>query len=272
MRYLFLVLAILILAMPLAAPIAHAQATAQPTTAAGTGGFTALAPIPNLTQNADTGNLALFFNNLYKFCIGIAAVLAILQIIHGGFLYMTSEAVGSKSEGKNLIVMSLLGLLLVLLPYAVFSVINPTILDLSKFNSDVGGLTPSAASNTGTPAANTGAQMTQAVCGSYSQFKELPSGSACSSLGGGWISINQQACCVGNVSPVAGSACCALDPNYTAPTPPQSFYSDKSKIPSGAWCYQVKDGFSCAGSQSACQSARNSETDPSYVLSYCSQY
>lgn len=103
--------------------------------------------MPGLTKDVDTKNLAPFFNNLYKYAIGIAAVLAILQIIHGGFMYMTTESVGSKTEGKNLIIMSLLGLLLVLLPYMVFTVINPGILDLSAFNNDVKGLQPGPATS-----------------------------------------------------------------------------------------------------------------------------
>ncbi|MBU6323653.1 hypothetical protein KGQ55_03130 [Patescibacteria group bacterium] len=262
MKYAPFVLSLLVLISPLLLPIAaHAAGSA----------FVPLAPVPNLTQNADPGNLALFFNNLYKFCIGIAAVLAILQIIHGGFMYMTTESVGNKTEGKNLIIMSLLGLLLVLLPYAVFSIINPSILDLSAFNKDVNSL------QSGTPAAQTsaqtvGSQMVASVCSSYSNFSELPAGKSCSSLGGGWGAIEQNECCIGNATPVQGSTCCALDPNYKPPAPAQAFYTDKAQIPSGSWCYQVKDGYSCAASQSACQTTRASETDPTYVLSYCAQY
>ena len=48
-------------------------------------GFTALAPIPGLTSGTmavvDSTTLATFFNNLYKYLVGLAAVLAVIEII-----------------------------------------------------------------------------------------------------------------------------------------------------------------------------------------------
>src|SRR3990167_427704 len=96
-------------------------------------GFVALAPIPGLTQGvtADTAGLAAFFNNLYKFAIGMASVLAIIMIIWGGLQYATQDIPGAKQEGKDRILQAILGLILVLSPALVFSIINPSILNLS---------------------------------------------------------------------------------------------------------------------------------------------
>lgn len=119
---------------------AQAQATAEtfgpegtPSRTSVTSGFVPLAPIPGLTQDAtaDTAGLANFFNNLYKYLIGLAAVLAVIMIIWGGLEYSTQDSVSKKSDGKNRIIQAILGLVLVLSPALVFSIINPSILNLS---------------------------------------------------------------------------------------------------------------------------------------------
>lgn len=106
---------------------------------AGTGstkssGFTALAPIPGLTDQGDvssSSSLANFFNNLYKYLIGLAATLAVIEIIWGGLLISTQDSIGNHEEGKERIKGAILGLILVLSPVLVFSIINPSILNLS---------------------------------------------------------------------------------------------------------------------------------------------
>lgn len=99
-------------------------------------GFTALAPIPGLTDSANTSvvnssTLATFFNNLYKYLIGLAAVIAIIEIIWGGLEISTQDSVSKHADGKERIQQAVLGLVLVLAPVIVFSIINPSILNLS---------------------------------------------------------------------------------------------------------------------------------------------
>ena len=95
-------------------------------------GFVPLAPIPGLTdiQYAPNG-LAVFFNNLYKYLIGLAAALAVIMIIWGGLEYSTQDSISKKSDGKQRIYDAIFGLVLVLSPALVFSIINPSILNLS---------------------------------------------------------------------------------------------------------------------------------------------
>lgn len=109
----------------------NAYANAAPSSA--TKGFVALAPIPGLTEGAtaDPSGLANFLNNLYKFLIGIAAALAVIEIIWGGLEYSTQDSISKKSDGKSRIQQAILGLVLVLSPVLVFSIINPRILNLS---------------------------------------------------------------------------------------------------------------------------------------------
>jgi hypothetical protein len=127
---------LLLLALP---ALAHAATT-----------FVPLAPIPGLTQNVDPNNLAVFFNGLYKFCIGAAAVLAILEITMGGFQVMSGDSVTAHSAGRERIMGAVLGLILVLSPFLVFSIINPCILSFSttancpnSLSSDFSSLQPS---------------------------------------------------------------------------------------------------------------------------------
>lgn len=96
-------------------------------------GFVPLAEIPGLTKGvtADTAGLANFFNNLYKFAVGMAAALAVIMIIWGGLEYSTQDSISKKSDGKERILNAIYGLILVLSPVIVFSIINPSILNLS---------------------------------------------------------------------------------------------------------------------------------------------
>ncbi len=97
-------------------------------------GFVPLAGIPGLTQNVDAtqAGLASFFNNLYKYLIGVAAVLAVIQIIWSGIkIAFNQDNVSTITDSKGHITQAILGLVLVLSPVVVFSIINPSILNLS---------------------------------------------------------------------------------------------------------------------------------------------
>jgi hypothetical protein len=99
-------------------------------------GFVALAPIPGLTDPGATSvvnsqGFANFFNNLYKYCIGFSAALAVIMIIWGGLEISTQDSVSKQSNGRERITQAILGLVLVLSPVLVFSIINPRILNLS---------------------------------------------------------------------------------------------------------------------------------------------
>lgn len=102
--------------------------------------FTPLTQLPGIPTVASSESLPAFFNNLYKLCIGAAAVIAILQIMRAGVKFMTNrDSFTANKEAKELITNSVLGLVLVLSPAIVFGLINPSILEL---NLDLGGLTP----------------------------------------------------------------------------------------------------------------------------------
>ena len=97
--------------------------------------FVPLAGIPGLTDNLPSGSpgIADFLNNLYKFLIGLAAALAVIQIVWAGLdiAIFHKDAVSAITEDKGKIRDAIFGLILVLSPALVFSIINPNILNLS---------------------------------------------------------------------------------------------------------------------------------------------
>jgi hypothetical protein len=92
--------------------------------------FIPLTSIPGIESAGNANSLPDFLNNLYRLMIGAAAVLAVLQIVRAGIMYMGGDSITERKEAKNLIALAIGGLVLILSPVIVFSVINPDILSL----------------------------------------------------------------------------------------------------------------------------------------------
>ncbi len=143
MKRVLILLTLLVLLLPQAS---FAAGTATPTTDTSTQaptslGFVPLTSIPGIDAAGNAATLPDFLNNLYKLLIGAAAVLAVIQIVRAGILYMGGDSVTEKKEAKNLIALSIGGLILILSPVVVFSIINPRILDLKINGLDALGNT-----------------------------------------------------------------------------------------------------------------------------------
>ena len=69
---------------------------------------------------------------VYKFSIAIAVFLAIVMIIWGGFLTMTSEIPYIKSDGKSKIKNAITGLTLVLVSYLILATIDPRLVNIDS--------------------------------------------------------------------------------------------------------------------------------------------
>jgi Type IV secretion system pilin len=100
--------------------------------------FTPLTSLPGVADATATPDLAAFLSNLYKLCIGAAAILAVLKIIQGGITYMLGDSITEKKEAKHHISMAVLGLVLVLSPALVFGIIDERILSLDIGKSIAG--------------------------------------------------------------------------------------------------------------------------------------
>jgi hypothetical protein len=166
MKKLLIPLFVLTLAFSSLPFVASAQAATQNAAISGTcdagNGFVTLSCIPGLSNLAGADNLTAFFQLLYTFCIGIAVVIAVLQISRAGVMYMVSQGNTSTiTEAKRLIWASLLGLALILSPVVIFKFINPNINRFDVISQDAQALTISqTALNQGQGGAGGGAANT----------------------------------------------------------------------------------------------------------------
>lgn len=95
--------------------------------------FIPLTSLPGLAStSASAISLPSFINNLYRIAIGVAAFFAVVEIIWAGYLFMSSsDSISKVTKAREKIMNAVIGLVLVLSPYVVFSVINPSILNIS---------------------------------------------------------------------------------------------------------------------------------------------
>ncbi|MEK7572741.1 MAG: D-alanyl-D-alanine carboxypeptidase family protein [Patescibacteria group bacterium] len=96
--------------------------------------YTLLAPlpgIPDFESDPDKNPCAFgkYMNIMIKIILGIAAVLAMIMIIKGGFEYMASSLPSGKESGKGTITQAILGLLIALGAYLILFTINPNLLN-----------------------------------------------------------------------------------------------------------------------------------------------
>lgn len=173
-------------------------------------GFVPLTNIPFVFETGSAFNLTSFLNGLYRLCIGAAAVIAVLQIMRAGIIYMGGDSVTEKKEAKNLIALSIGGLILVLSPVIVFSVINPEILTLKIGNleklgtqiksGDVVAGSPweSTASNARQLCLDQGGTPTEPTPGTIRCTPKTTSGETCTTFPVGVSTVSsakQQTCC-----------------------------------------------------------------------------
>lgn len=232
-------------------------------------GFVPLTNIPGLTDTGNSPNLTIFLNNIYRICIGLAAVIAVLQIMRAGIMYMGGDSVTEKKDAKNLIGLSIAGLILVLSPTIIFGIINPDILDL-KINK-LGDLKTNFSPVTNPYADSLLPEVTAAICEPYKKegsklgYKTVPDGKSCEDVAGaGWAKVN--GCCA---SPApAGQTCCGYTPSNNQNPPPQPqpgdagtftyviYFKDRAYIADkDTACYQREDR--TFTSLSACETALN---------------
>lgn len=121
---------------------ANAQVNCKPTD---TTGFVPLAcyngsALQNLYSTQGDKPLANFFNKLFAFSLSIGAILAVVMIVYGGYLYMFKDSFASKLNAKEKITNAVIGLLLLLGVYLILYQINPEILNLNiVFPQSTGG-------------------------------------------------------------------------------------------------------------------------------------
>lgn len=176
-------------------------------------------PLTNLPGIASTSASAIslpsFVNNLYRIAIGVAAFFAVVEIVWAGYIFMTSaDSVSKNTKARQKITNAIIGLVLVLSPYVVFSVINPKILNitldfsgLQSKNGTGGNVTPvGATDNPGNQSGNGSGPATPSTCSAagFTGIKAVADPPGCIALGGNYTDI-AAGCCAGMA---AGNVCC----------------------------------------------------------------
>ncbi len=83
-----------------------------------------------LSSTLASANIPELLTTLFNAAIGIGAMLAVLRIAYGGFLYMASDIGGTKEKAKRTIREALIGLVLLLAIVLILEQINQNITNL----------------------------------------------------------------------------------------------------------------------------------------------
>ena len=90
------------------------------------------APLPQV-EGTNISSLDTYFKYIYQIGLGIVGIAALIMIVIGGIIYMTSAGNASqKSEAKDRITNAILGLILALSAYLILYTINPDLVKLTK--------------------------------------------------------------------------------------------------------------------------------------------
>ena len=96
-----------------------------------TGDYIPLAPLPGTVTAGGAATLETYLPGIFKLAIGIAGVLAVIEIIIGGLQYMSTDAIGGKQAGRERITAAIGGLLLALGAYIILNTISPNFVHLN---------------------------------------------------------------------------------------------------------------------------------------------
>ena len=117
--------------------LCDAQTT--PGTVSGDDKYTLLEPLPCIdgvggcASDKSQTDISLndYIGYIYKFAIAVAAFLAVFMIIWGGFEYMLSDSITSKSDARNKFKNAATGLLMVLASYLILRTIDPRLVEIN---------------------------------------------------------------------------------------------------------------------------------------------
>lgn len=91
--------------------------------------YTFLAPLPGLREVTGNEGVAKFLEKFFIIMISLAGVLAVLSLIFAGFQYITTGVFSVKTDAKDRILNSILGLLLALGAFVILNTINPDLVN-----------------------------------------------------------------------------------------------------------------------------------------------
>ena len=90
--------------------------------------YNLLQPLPVVGQTVES--FPDYITKIIPFILGLAAVLAVVEIVIGGIEYAVTEAIDAKADAKDRIRQAILGLLLALASWLILYTINPELINL----------------------------------------------------------------------------------------------------------------------------------------------
>lgn len=240
--------------------------------------FVPLAEIPNLTKGvvANSEGLATFLNNLYKYLIGFAAMLAIIEIIWGGLEISTKDSVSKQSDGRERITQAIFGLILVLSPVLVFSIINPSILNLSLNLRPINlAVPPTTVPSSGGTGDTTAAKSSECYVANNNGQVACPTQQAANDFAASCSNGTGKTFLTNDSSTPYAASCNSLTPFKGSRS-----YTDKTQIPPGYWCYttilnqkgQGVINYACQVSKDACDDLIINQPAEGTYRAGCQQY
>ena len=135
MKYLPPITAGILIALGGGVLVAHASVPA----------YVPLVTLPGVTEKGVEVNIASYLSGMIKFIIALGGALSIFMAIVGGTQYVAASINPSaKSDAKERVVNSLIGLALVLSSYLLLNSINPRLVQFSFLLPPIGGPAPEA--------------------------------------------------------------------------------------------------------------------------------
>ncbi len=139
--------------------------------------YQVLAPLPGTYDTASgKTDLQRYLPGLFNFAIGISAAFVLLNLVFGGFQWMSSDAFTKKEEGKKRIENSLKGILLVAGAWIILYTISPKLLDVKLDIESVNIPSPSAPAGGGAGGGGGATQLQASTQGAVNDLKALCSG------------------------------------------------------------------------------------------------
>lgn len=134
--------------------------------------YTFLAPLPGLREVTGNEGVAKFLEKFFIIMISLAGVLAVLSLIFAGFQYITTGVFSVKTDAKDRILNSILGLLLALGAFVILNTINPDL--VNKLGLNIESVTLTTPGDTNEPLISNFQPLSGMVCPGNGGKAQIP--------------------------------------------------------------------------------------------------
>jgi hypothetical protein len=100
-----------------------------------------LIPIPTATNNlttVPTNNPVQYVNTLFTILISLGVVLAVFMLVYAGVLYMSTDAITGKKQGKTIMMRTLYGFIVLVGCFLLLQTLNPRIQEVGRLFNQKG--------------------------------------------------------------------------------------------------------------------------------------